>query len=287
MALLTRTSRAIAAAALLGACGGGGASGGGSEHLPTLGAGPYGKVPVRLVSDLTADLEDPTVLETEGGYRIWFTRTAHDGTEPEIWTAELTSLDEPASGLAPALVADRAWEEGAARAPCALRLGDGRLALYYQGGTSVGRAVSVDEGATWIKEDPLYADATDPAALAVDDRILLYHGRPGQDAVYLDDLPDPVLSGVSQPSAVGGRSAVGQMQIGIFYVQPWEDRVAIGYAGSRDGRSFLPFFEGAPVLDPLSPEERGPSAILHSDRGVLFFSEPRGPARAIGAAVHP
>jgi hypothetical protein len=283
--------RALARIGLLVAlgCGDGAAAGGGSEHLPTLGAGPYAKLPLRLVADATADLGDPTTHEGPDGLRLWFTRTPTGETASAIWTALLTSFDEPATDLRPALVADQAWEGDSLRAPSVIELPDGRLALYYQGGPStIGRALSSDGGATWQKGGPVLDGATDPAVLFFESDITIYHGRPGEAGIWRDGSPDPVLPGVSEPGVVGGRTAAGQVQIGLFYVQPAEGGLlAIGYAGSRDGIAFEPFFEGQPVLDPDSPDERGPEAHLHPDQGFLVFGERRGSTQVIGGAVHP
>jgi hypothetical protein len=268
-------------------CGDGAAAGGGLEHLPTLGAGPYGALGIPLVRDLAADLGDPTARDEHDGLRLWFTRTPAGGGS-EIWTATLTSFEETATEIRPALAADQAWEMGSVRAPSVVELPGGDLALYYQGGPStIGRAISADGGDTWQKEGPLLEDASDPAALVVEGSVLLYHGRPGVPGVWRSDRAEPVIPGGSEPGAVGGLTATGRIQIGLFHVVPWEGGLAVAYAGSHDGVTFVPSFAGEPVLDPDSPDERAPEAHLHADQGFLFYGERRGATSVIGGAVHP
>ena len=272
----------------LAACGGGGAPGGGFEHLPTLGAGPYEKVPVRLVYDLGADLGDPAVLDTDEGLRVWFTRTPSGAGTSEIDTALVTSPDQETNVVMPALAADQGWENGSVKAPSVVTLPDGRLALYYQGGTSIGRAISSDRGITWVKEaGPLLQDAVHPAAIVLDGEVVLYHGRPDGPGVYRQGLADPVLAGVEEPGVTGGWTPAGQLHVGLFYVQPWEGGLAIGYAGSFDGVTFERFGDGEPVLDPLAPDERAPEVHLHPDEGFLFFAERNGTTQVVGLARHP
>jgi len=282
---------ALAAVVVAGtACGDGGAPGGGFEHLPTLGAGPYEKLSLRVIYDLTADLGDPATLDTPEGLRFWFTRTERGAVTSEIWTALVTSIEASTTDLAPALAADQAWEEGSVRAPSLATLPDGRLALYYQGATAIGRAISGDGGRTWHKDPgPILEDATDPAVLILDGEVLVYHGRPDRPGIFREGATEPVVAGAIEPGVVGGRTAAGQVHIGLFYVQPPVEPgpLAIGYAGSFDGLRFVPFGGGAPVLDPPAPEERAPEAHIHADEGFLFFAEPNGATRAIDGAHHP
>lgn len=314
---------AVGVAAAAASCGMGAAPGGGADDLPTLGAGPYAKLVDEegttaaeepyLVVDLSADLTDPAVRrEEDGALRLWFSRIPRAGGSSEIWTARLESLADGAGPAAASLVAAEPWEAGHVRAPAVVEAGD-RLLLFYQGGTSVGRAESRDGGVTWSDRREILPGAADPGVLVVDGVYFLYFTRPGEDGVFLalshdgvtfSPLAEPVLrprgapdafdaAWVGEPFPVGGRTAAGQLQIGLFYVGRSvpaggdEPRHAIGYAGSFDGRTFERFARGDAVLEPGPPDERGPAALLFPSSGFLFFAERRGQTLAIAGAHHP
>src|SRR5687767_14322893 len=103
MALLRRGALA-ALLTLLPACGIPGGEGGGSEHLPTSGAGPYGKpesnpeTPAQepfAIIETSADLSDPSALAARGGgFDVWFTRRLPGASTSEIGVAHLPALAE-------------------------------------------------------------------------------------------------------------------------------------------------------------------------------------------------
>lgn len=308
------------AVVLGGGCGMGGAEGGGADHLPTLGAGPYGKLrPTSgtpadepyVVVDAAANLSDPTALAWEGGLRLYYTRTPRGDGAAEIWRADLPSVRELPAETARALAADQPWEGGGVRAPSVARLDDARLALCYEGAGGVGLATSDDGGVTWRKASaPVVADAGDPALLVLEDVWLVYVTRRDASGIWRAEShdggatftlsPEPVLrprpdlalafdrEWLGEPAAVGGPTATGRHHVGLFYVGRAHDgQHAIGYAGSFDGLTFERFMNGDAILDPRDPDERGPTAVLAADRGLLFFSERRVQTTAIAVAVHP
>src|SRR5262249_36905883 len=67
---------------------------------------------------------------------------------------------------------------------------------------------------------------------------------------------------------------------------PGRNSIAICYAGSWDGASFVT--TGVPILQPDQPDETGPSAVLSTDQAILFFAQkPTGLKSRIGAAGAP
>lgn len=302
--------------------------GGGDDNLPTLGAGPYGKLPLDLetpadepfvLAAAAADLTDPVaLLRSDGGVRLWVTRRA-PGAAAEIWRAELPALTErPDVPPAPALVADLPWEGGEVRAPAVVIDGD-RLIMFYEAGDppAVGRAVSTDGGASFTRDPaPVLEGARRPSAVAAGDQLVVFVERvdePGIFAAVSSDggatlalLPAPVLvphpiaeafdlRAVGNPGAVATITAAGRIHIGLFYEgrsdqldDSDQPLISIGYAGGFAIDGLERFGSGVdPILDPIPPSERGPSAIVLPDRGMLFFSERRGARQQIAAAVHP
>jgi hypothetical protein len=317
MALLSRLPLV-----LLAACGIGGAPGGGTDHLPSAGAGPYVKpeasplTPAEepyVIVDARADLRAPAALAAPvGGFDLWFTHAPADGGAVEIWYAHVPSVsDKPDVGPELALAAADAWEAGSVEAPSVVDAGDGRLVMYYQGGgattPAIGRAHSDDGGRTWTRDGQVLTGGTDPSAVVVEAHTFLYFGlagggiglaeADGPDGAFVA-APEPVLvpstgnpdafdvASVGQPDAVGGRSAAGQLHIGLFYVGTSSNQTrAIGHAASADGHTFMPFLGGKAVLEPGAPDDQGPAAVLFSDRGVLFFSQERAARTVIAVAT--
>jgi hypothetical protein len=248
---------------------------GGADHLPTQGAGPYGKLGLDLetaadepyvVSAFRVHVRDPSALRRQdGGVRLWFGyETALDGTESAIWHAELPDITElPDVPPEPALVADEPWEQGWVGAPSVIERSGGALVMFYQGGVNalaIGRADSNDDGRTWQKHasNPVVSNAAEPAlALDPGGTWLLYLTRPGQAGIFraesaeglnftLGDqavlLPRPEQAeaydryGVSDPALVVRVSAAGRPHYGMFFNGAGEDGVvSIGWAGSFDG----------------------------------------------------
>jgi hypothetical protein len=296
---------------------------GGADNLPTLGAGPYRKLPLDLETpvdepfvllDRGADLTDPEVHpRADGGFRLWFTRTSQE--EEAIYYAELPALGQlPDLEPLRVLAADQDWEQGRVAAPSVVEDGD-LLRLYYEGGVgirAIGVATSTDGGATFTKDpqNPVLEAAGKPAATLAGDEVLLYAeelARGGGTillAVSADGVdfgsPRVVLTpgpagtfdadAVRDPFAVARRSD-GRTHVGLFYVgestRGGETLAALGFAGSFDGVTFERFAGGDAILEPFPPSERGPSAVLGPAGGLLFYSEPRSSRQQLAGARHP
>jgi hypothetical protein len=219
--------------------------------------------------------------------------------------------------LAPALVAELAWE-AEVRAPTAIIDGD-RVTLFYQAGDppAIGRAVSTDGGASFARDPaPVLEGAANPSAITLGDTIAVFVERVDAPGIFVAEStdggatlalrPDPVLSfnpvdeafdlrSVRNPGAVSQVTATGRLHIGLFYEgrsdQLDDDDaplVSIGYAGGFALDELARFAGGVdPILEPIVPSERHPTAIVLPDRGMLFFTERRGSRLRIAAAVHP
>jgi hypothetical protein len=311
---------------MIAGCGLGAGEGGGSENLPTAGAGPYGKLfdfdfatPAEepyVVTERDVHLADPSALLVATGFRVWFTHTPVDPADggPEIWVADLSDLAElPSGSPLRVLGAGEPWEEGAVRAPSVSSPDGETLVMFYQGGAAtpaIGRATSTDGGLSWEKQGQVLAGAIDPSALHVDGHWFLYFGRPDAHGIFVAESDDGGASFVAQqepvvqrrdtrvdvfdrlwvgePAAVGGVTVAGQLRVGLFYVGKATDGTfAIGHAASADGLEFARFNLGEAILDPEGTDERGPSAIVVSTQGFLFFAQRRVSTWAIAAAVSP
>ncbi len=299
---------------------------GGADNLPTLGAGPYGKPQVDfdtpadepyVLEDSGASLVDPSALDRgDGGFRIWFGREP-DNTENEgeIWYAEIPDITQlPDVSPHVVLTATEPWEEGRVGAPSVISLGDGHLVMYYEAGVAtpgIGRAESVDDGQSWQKspDSPVLEGATQPSVVELLGSFSLYVTLPGSEGIYRAESADgidwdlgdvPVLMprpdlaeafdkvSVSAPGAVARVTEAGQVLYGIFFNGTNADGVvAIGFAGSFDGVEWERYGGPDAVLHPVAPDERGPSAVLHSAEGFLFFHELRLSRWRITVAVHP
>jgi hypothetical protein len=310
--------RALCATLLAAGCGLGGAAGGGSDHLPTAGAGPYGKpdgnrdTPAEepyVVVDDGANLSHPTARRAQGGgFDVWYERrelVAGVEGDPEVWFAHVPDVDQkPDAPPKPALAL--------AMRPSVVELADGRLAMYHEDpaapGAGIMLATSADGGLNWAREGMVVAAGGDPAALVLDDGTVLLYVQSGSaivlhrsaDGLTFAEPPITVITTdgtsaqafghvrVGEPAAVGGTTAAGQVRIGLFYVgENLAGEHAILHAASADGVTFARFFNGDPILDPGGVDERGPSAVLEPDRGYLFFSQVRGATTAIAVALHP
>jgi hypothetical protein len=323
MALLRLLALAVGLGAA-SACGTGGAPAGGNDHLPTSAGGPYGApsndpdTPAEepyVVVETGVDLSAPAARWRDGGFDLWFTRRPKgDPPGPAsiayARVADTTAL--PDAEPVVVLTAAEAWEDGEVAAPSVVEI-DGRLVMYYQGGTTapaIGRATSSDGGRTWTRDGMVLSDAVDPSALVIDGRVFLYVGRPDGSAIDVAESldgglsfarsPAPALAprpglvdgfdqvAVGAPDAASGRTVTGQLVVGLFYTgQAANGVTAIGHARSADGRMFVRFFAGEAVLDAATPAERDPAAVLFADRGVLFVTLDRGGRSAIAAALHP
>lgn len=229
---------------------------GGSEHLPTQGAGPYGKLSLNIetpadepyvVAVFRVSVRDPSALwRDDGGVRLWFGyEQDQSGLESELWYAELADIAElPDVAPRPALLADQSWEQGWVGAPSVVELAGGELVMFYQGGRDypgIGRAVSNDHGATWSKYEgnPVLDGFMEPGVVVLSDqRWLLYATRPDEPGIFRADSTDglsfavreaPVLvprpelepaydrQAVSDPFVVVRHTPAGRLHYGMFF----------------------------------------------------------------------
>lgn len=153
---------------------------GGKDDLPTVGAGPFKKIPFDentpadepwLATERTLDFTEPAIVARPGGGFIYFlTRESPDPPvgDSQIWRGGIADPTQlPDDAPAPVLTADLPWEEGHVAAPSIVDLGGDHLVMYYEGALDavhVGRAESTDGGRTWTKRDaPVLTDAALPS----------------------------------------------------------------------------------------------------------------------------
>lgn len=238
---------------------------GGGDNLPTLGAGPYG----RLDSDLATAADEPFLLtdreeayadpaclqRADGGLRLWFGRVV-DGAAPDTSTiglGEVPGLRElPDVAPHDVFEASEPWEEGRVTAPAVIEH-DGALVMFYQGGVAtpaIGRADSDDGGESWTRHgDPVLSDAEDPTVVVVDGVWHLFFTRPGEDGIWRarsDDglgfgaaevviVPRPGLAEAFDAVAVGAPFArVETSDAGRQHWGLWFTGIAAGDPGDPD-----------------------------------------------------
>jgi hypothetical protein len=240
---------------------------GGADNLPTLGAGPYGRLrpdpstpadEPYLLTDRDASYTDPACLRrADGGLRVWVGWVGDDDPpgSSRIGALELPSITAlPDVPLAEALAPSLPWEAGYVGAPTAVALPD-RLVLYYQGGgdaPAIGRAESTDDGRTWSRAAaPVLADAAAPSAVVVGDTTYLFVTRPGQPGIWVAEAPGAAGTAFTlRPDpAVSPRPGLAEAFDGASVGAP---HVAVEPAG--DGRTHWGlWFAGSP-LDPEAPD---------------------------------
>ncbi len=230
---------------------------GGAEHLPTQGAGPYGKLAADLdtpadepyvVSAFRVSLRDPAPLwRDDGGIRLWFGYEDADflGQVSTIAYSELTDITElPDFEPIEVLVADQSWEQDWIGAPSVIQLSADELVMFYQGGLdspAIGRADSSDGGMSWVKyeNNPIISDGYNPSAVRLSDRgwSLFFHRAAGQgiyaatsaDGTNWSVESEPVLAprhadagaydrdALSSPHVTARRDAGGTLHYGLFF----------------------------------------------------------------------
>ncbi|MBE7449517.1 MAG: hypothetical protein HS111_11655 [Kofleriaceae bacterium] len=324
-----RAATAVAVLALAPACGIGFAddTSGGHDDLPTSGAGPFGRLPVDettpadepwLATDRTLDFTEPALVARAGGGFVHFvTRESPDLPvgDSEIWRGAIRDPRQlPDEPLAPAVIADQAWEEGHVAAPAVVDDG-ARLVMFYEGGlttVSVGRAVSSDGGRTWQKDPaPVLVGARAPG-VAFDGALwLAAFTRPGEVGIWLarsgdgvawvvDAAPTLVPTGVEdsfERVAVGspwlawvvestGRGHWAMWYAGLekFPLEGDLPRPAIGYVASFDGMAWGRSGAPRPVL---AAPAGAPAVLVSGPRATLLFDGPAGRRLAVGVATHP
>lgn len=271
-------SRALALLAL-GGCGFGlvDSGSGGGEHLPTLGAGPYGRLEPDfdtpadepfVVAARDEDYADPACLRRAGGgYRLWF--TLGDGA---IGYAEVGDLHEVLAVGPIVVLADAA-------APSVTVAPDGTLEMWFERGGGLAVARSSD-GLAWEVGDETVADATDPAVVYAGGERHLFFERDGE--VWRGDAP--VADG-GEPHVVVERSAAGRDHWGLWLTRPTgrEGAGEVYYLGSFDGAVWEPFGPDPVLVAPAG----GPCVVVERARGTLFFHEEQRLRLGVAAAVHP
>ena len=175
---------------------------GGKNDLPTVGAGPFKKLPFDentpadepwLATERTLDFTEPAIVARAGGGFVYF--VTRELPDPPIGDSQIvrgaiadpTQLpDEPP---VPVLTADQPWEQGHVAAPSLIDLGDGHLLVYYEGGTNpaqLGRAESTDGGVTWQKSAaPLLDNALLPSVANDGALWLAVFVRPGLPELWI------------------------------------------------------------------------------------------------------
>lgn len=320
---------------------------GGASHLPTTGAGPYGKLPIDIGTPINepivlrvfrTNLREPTPLWREGGgVRLWFGYEDDPSVvRSEIWHVALPVITQfPEVPEQRALAGDEPWEQDWVGAPSIVRLpatgagdgsGDGaHLVMFYQGGIDnpgIGRADSMDNGATWIKHpnNPILPGWIQPSVTFLDDTdetagvpFSVYGTRLDRDGIYRADssdgvtfsyLDEPVLEprrgregaydrySVSSPHVVVRAVEGGGYHYGMFFnatsSSDPDESMVVGWAGSFDGYDWQRFASpDGPVLAPGGASEYGPAVLLSADSGIMFYNEDAQGVQAIAAAMHP
>ena len=198
-------------------CGATGDSGGGASHLPVSGAGPFTPLepdpsldainPPIVLSDPTADLDDPWVVDYGDLMALWVTARRTNVTDIEH--ADSFALEQGFMQLGQAILPDQAWEAGAVSS-ASLVAGDpvvpnGIWVLFYAGGGSLGWATApaITLGHNWTKAPgpALLANGGEegselgsPAVVRLGDRVRVYYLASG--VIWAADAPwDDVVNG--------------------------------------------------------------------------------------------
>ena len=201
---------ACCALLMMAGCGSTGGSGGGAEHLPVSGSGPFTPLepdpaldainPPFVLSDTTADLDDPWVVDWGDQMALWV--TARRANVTDIEHADSFALEQGFLPLVQAILPDRAWEAGAVSG-ASLIAGDpvvpgGIWVLFYSGGGAVGWATApaITLGHNWTKAPgpAIVADGAEegtelasPAVVRLDDRVRVYYLAAG--AIWAAEAP--------------------------------------------------------------------------------------------------
>ena len=324
--------RALVVLAILPGCGLGLAddTSGGRVDLPSTGAGPF----KRLASDATTPADEPWLLidpileVTEpalatrdgGGLLTWVTRESAELPvgDTEIWFAELPALRDVAS-FAPAVTADRPWEDGHVGGPAIVALPD-RLVMFYAGGDDIGRAESTDGGRTWIKRaEPVLTEATSPGAAFDGSEWLIAFTLPGDpiasaaagiglarstDGVTFTRDPAPILlprtaaapkvfdrTAIVAPSLAWIVEGTGRGHWALWYAGLARfpavgdaPSFAIGYAGSFDGVAWQRINGDRPLV--FAPAG-APAVVVDDNHAVMAYEAPNGRRFGVGLAATP
>ncbi len=290
-----------------------GDSSGGGENLPTLGAGPYG----RLVSDFNTPADEPFVIADRdvnyagaaclhrpggaSGMRMWFGMLEDGDTEVGIAAAEVADVHQPPDVGPHMVLADGAN-------PAVIEV-DGAFVMFFERGGDIVRADS-DDGESWDVGDVVLADASAPTAAFVDGAYVLYVTR-AEPGIWRADSEDGQSFALADAPAIVARPGVqeafdtrsvgdpfllvqtsdaGRHHWGLWFTGTSEPPdagpapTAVGFAGSFDGQSWERFGGVDPML--VAPAG-GPCVLLDGGTGLMLYQEEDRLHLGIAAAVHP
>ncbi|HJZ83769.1 MAG TPA: hypothetical protein VKN99_01310 [Polyangia bacterium] len=255
------------------ACGTRAEPGNSPENPPFSGAIGYHKIDgTYVLLDPVADLTDPSVVADSpaGPFHIWFT---YGGAT--IRRSDLPHLGTDATPPRPALSASEPWEAGRVAAPSVERAAQG-FRMVYEAATDVIAVVVSSDGETWTGKREIARGHT---PMLAGGHLFL------QDSGFVYREGTPLFTG-TDPDVIVRATPSDRLIWQMFYNCPGRNSIAICYAGSWDGASFVT--TGVPILQPDQPDETGPSAVLSTDQAILFFAQkPTGLKSRIGAAVAP
>lgn len=325
MALLINGAMLMVTVLAIGACGLGpfAGEGGGGANLPSAGIGPYGELEIdrdtpidepNILADSNADLLEPSLIESAGGFEILVERRA--GDVGEIWRAAIPSLlERPSEPLAQLLVASLDWQGGEVRAPSGARAQSGDLMIAYEAGDPAAIGIAIDRGSGPVAEaEPAVTDARSPSLAILDGTTFLFFERPSRsgifvatssDGVNFDVAPEPILLpsfrpmdfdrfAVRRPEGLVGTTVSGRRRFDLFYeghsLPPGneDNEIAIGYAGGFDLSELIKAAPlGEPILSPGAPNEEAPSVVIEPTGGIMLFTDRRSLRARISAATSP
>lgn len=239
--------------------------------------------PARPVLDDGLDTRAPSVVRTQGGFALYY--EWNDGAEIRVATSvDGTSFGNPTTAIPGGVGA------GAARAPAAVTLPDGSVAVYYQigDGAAIGLATGAPGGALEVRP-PVLTPAQ--ATIAVSTR-----NAPFWDPVVAVRSPTALVAdGPGGPSvrlwfAGFGRESADASQFGE--VEPIPPNHSIGYAAaSIENLGALEPWPYGPVVDRVEAfldhrEELSPGLLrLGGDDAYLLYYVEAAPAMdAMGEA---
>lgn len=313
---------------LLAGCAATGDSGGGASHLPVSGSGPFTPLqpdpslsitaPV-VLSDATADLDDPSVVASNDALALWV--TTHRNGVTAIEHADANTLLDGFMALSPAIQADQGWEAGAVSQPSVLWTQP--WLMFYAAAGMIGWATAAD-GHTWTKAPgpALIANTAEeggslssPAAVRIGDRIRVYYLAAG--AVWAADAPaadvlagratewtrldgrpetparDPMLRVPSWALALGrstaraARTPAGRMRHDLYFTAMTAPMGAqgagtnIGFASSFTAEDYAT--AAAPIVAVHAPV-RSPAETPYGDKALLLYVA-QGVRSVISAAL--
>jgi hypothetical protein len=314
---------------LLAGCAATGDSGGGASHLPVSGSGPFTPLepdpslsitaPV-VLSDPTADLDDPTVVVWNDALALWV--TTHRNGATAIEHADANTLLDGFMALYPGIQADQGWEAGGVSQPSVLWTNP--WLMFYGGGGMIGWATAADghsfkkaPGPALIANTAEEGDSlSSPAVVQIGDRFRVYYlaagaiwaaEAPADDVLAgrattwtrLDGKPetparDPMLTAPSWALAIGRFTAraantpVGRLRHDLYFTArtyPMGAQGAstnVGFASSFTGFDYAT--ESTPIVSTHLPVH-SPTETPYGDQALLLYVMHSGARDVIAAAL--